>query len=46
MKTLLFHKDVFMPEGVQDVVMSLQKKMTAYQLSYHLQEHLNNQKDK
>lgn len=45
MKTLLFHKDVFMPEGVQDVVMLLQRKMTAYQLSYHLQEHLNNQKD-
>lgn len=45
MFSVLFHKDVFMPEGVQDVVMLLQRKMTAYQLSYHLQEHLNNQKD-
>lgn len=43
MYSVLFHKDVFMPEGVQDTVHLLQEKMTGYFLSKHFEEHLNNQ---
>lgn len=43
MFSLLFHKDVFMPEGVNDVVLKLQNSMKDYFLSRHFEEHLNNQ---
>lgn len=40
----LFHKDVFMPEGVNDICKNYQKAtISKYFLSKHFQEHLNNQ---
>ena len=43
MYSLLFHKDVFIPEGIQGIVHLFQEKMTGYFLSKHFEEHLNNQ---
>ena len=43
MFSLLFHSDVFVPKGVQEVVGQLQFHMKGYFLSQHLEEHLNNQ---
>ena len=43
MFSVLFHKDVFLPEGAQEAVIKLQKCMTGYFLSRHFEEHLNNQ---
>lgn len=43
MFSLLFHKDVFIPNGVQKIVCDLQFHMKGYFLSKHLEEHLNNQ---
>ena len=40
MYRLLFHKDVFMPEGVRDVVRVLQRQMKNHTLSAHFREHL------
>lgn len=39
----LFHKDVFMPEGAQDVCKQYQKSLNSYSFSRHFQEHLDNQ---
>lgn len=38
--TKLFHKDAFMPEGVQSLVRTYQEHMDAYTLSRHLREHI------
>lgn len=38
--TMLFHKDVFMPDGVQDLVKIYQSNMQGYRLSVHLQNHI------
>ncbi len=38
--TKLFHKDVFMPEGVQALVRTYQEHMDGYSLSRHLKEHI------
>lgn len=38
--TRLFHKDVFMPDGVQDLVKIYQSNMQSYRLSAHLQNHI------
>ena len=43
MYRLLFHKDVFVPNGIQSIVKSLQRDLKDYQLSKHFSEHLNNQ---
>lgn len=43
MFSLLFHKDVFMPEDASKVAIQLNQKMTGYFLSNHFEEHLNNQ---
>ena len=43
MFTKLFHKDVFIPEGVSEVCEQLQKTLTSYIFSNHFQEHLTNQ---
>ena len=43
MFSLLFHSDVFVPEGIQDEVKRIQRKMTSYRLSKHFKEHLDNQ---
>ena len=42
---LLFHSDVFVPEGFQDIVKNLQLRLKDFQLSKHFEEHLNNQQD-
>ena len=39
---LLFHKDVFMPDGVQEIVHKLQK-CDEYNYSWHFRTHLSNQ---
>ncbi len=38
--TKLFHKDVFMPDGVQDLVRTYESNMHSYRLSAHLRDHL------
>ena len=43
MFSLLFHSDVFVPDGIQEQVAKIQRNMKAYNLSLHFQEHLNNQ---
>lgn len=43
MFSLLFHKDVFFPEGTEKAVLSIQKVMTNYFISEHFQKHLDNQ---
>jgi len=43
MYSKLFHKDCFIPEGIQEVVHLFQEKMTGYFLSKHFENHLNNQ---
>jgi len=45
-KTLLFHKEVYFPHGTQESVKDLQIHLYDYQLSRHLQEHLDNVEDK
>ena len=48
-KTLLFHKDIFMPAGTQDTVADIQSYLqedNSYRYSKHLQEHLEGEKDK
>lgn len=45
MFSLLFHKDVFVPKGVQEQVLKLESKMTNYFLSQHFKEHLDNQEN-
>ena len=44
MYSILFHSDVFVPQGAQEQVLNLQKIMKSYFLSGHFQEHLDNQK--
>ena len=39
----LFHKDVFIPDGVEAVCHSLQKRLLKYFFSRHFSEHLDNQ---
>ena len=39
----LFHKDVFIPEGVADVCKTLQSRLFKYFYSAHFREHLENQ---
>lgn len=46
MRRVLFHKDVFMPEGVQRIVRILESHLTSYRLSRHLEEHLDNDIDR
>jgi hypothetical protein len=46
MQSLLFHKDVFMPEGVQSIVKNHQKSMKGYRLSEHFKSHIDNQEDR
>jgi len=41
---LLFHKDIFIPEGIKEVCKQLQKDLTSYTYSKHFREHLENQK--
>ena len=43
MYSILFHSDVFVPQGAQEQVLNLQKIMKSYFLSKHFQEHLDNQ---
>ena len=43
MYSILFHSDVFIPKGIQEVVLDLQKLMSGYFLSKHFEEHLTNQ---
>lgn len=43
MYSILFHKDVFMPEGASEVATKLNQLMTGYFLSNHFEEHLENQ---
>lgn len=43
MFTKLFHKDVFVPEGAQEVCEKYQKAFKGYCFSRHFQEHLDNQ---
>jgi hypothetical protein len=38
--TRLFHKDVFMPDDVQDLVRAYESNMKSYRLSAHLQNHI------
>ena len=39
----LFHKDVFIPDGVPEVCKQLQKRLLKYFFSTHFREHLENQ---
>ena len=39
----LFHKDIFIPEGVIDTCNKLQKSLTRYTLSQHFSDHLDSQ---
>lgn len=39
----LFHKDVFVPNGVQEICKKYQKNFKSYFLSKHFQEHIDNQ---
>lgn len=39
----LFHKDVFLPEGINEVCKKLQTNLTSYFYSRHFKEHLDNQ---
>ena len=39
----LFHKDVFIPDGVGAVCQALQKRLLKYFFSRHFSEHLDNQ---
>ena len=43
MFSILFHKDVFIPEDAKNQVVSLQRKMKSYFLSSHFKNHLDNQ---
>jgi len=43
MFSLLFHENVFFPEGTEEAVLKLQRSMKNYFLSRHFEEHLNNQ---
>lgn len=43
MFSLLFHKDVFMPQEAKNTSVVLNQAMTNYFLSKHFEEHLNNQ---
>ena len=43
MFSLLFHSDVFVPDGIQEEVKKIQKNMKAYSISNHFQKHLDNQ---
>ena len=46
MRSVLCHSDVFMPNGVQRVVRILESHLKSYQLSRHLEEHLDNDVDR
>lgn len=39
----LFHKDIFIPDGVQESCQLLQKRLTSYSLSSHVSDHLDSQ---
>lgn len=39
----LFHKDIFMPEGVAESCINLQKRLTRFSLSEHVSDHLDAQ---
>ena len=39
----LFHSDVFIPKGVSQSCINLQKKITHYYFSKHFEEHIKNQ---
>ena len=40
----LFHKDVFMPDGVPAICNNLQARLDSYDMSHHIIEHLTNQR--
>lgn len=46
MYSKLFHKDCFLPNGVQEIVTKYQKNFNGYRLSKHLQEHLSMSNDR
>lgn len=41
MYSKLFHKDIYFPQGAKESALALQKEFNEYNLSRHLQEHLN-----
>lgn len=43
MGTLLFHKDVYMPDAAQGVAKRAQGQMSSFRYSAHFEEHLDNQ---
>ena len=43
MKVVLFHKDVFLPEGTTNACFILQKNLKSFFLSRHFEEHIKNQ---
>ena len=46
MYSKLFHKDVFIPNNVQEIVKNYQEKFTGYRLSNHLKEHMKGYDDR